>query len=428
MRTHATHRQRGAATLVVVMVLFLIMAMMAAYANRNLIFEQRIASNYYRSGIALETAEAGIDWALGKLNAGSIDALCVATGAAATSFRDRYLVIGADRTITTRLPSPNPLAPIAPIAGCIDTAAQGLVCQCNANGVLATPAVAAATQFQPMFGVALRNVNRPGLVRVQVTACTSTLAACAPAQEANAAAAGLARSVVTVDFALLSALKVPPAAPLTVRESVDLGTPGLGLHNAETSTHGLLLQSGGAYTGQTGRSTTLPGSPVRSALISADTSLATANPEQMFAKFFGMAPGTYREQPAIRRVTCPDDCSAALLAAYQAGARMLWVDGRMNLRSNTVLGSAADPVLVISDGDAVLEGPMLISGLLYTRGNASWSNASGQPAHLTGALLSEGQFAASGQVDLIYQRAVIDSLRNRSGSFVRVPSSWTDTQ
>lgn len=422
MRTPVAHRQRGAATLVVVMVLFLIMAMMAAYANRNLIFEQRIASNYYRSGIALETAEAGIDWALGKLNAGSIDALCVANGAAASSFRDRYLAIGADRTITTRLNR------LTPIAGCIDSATQGLVCQCRDDGVVATPAVAAATQFQPMFGVALRNVNRPGVVRVQVTACTSTLAECSPAQEANAAAAGLARSVVTVDFALLSALKVPPAAPLTVRESVELGTPGLGLHNAETSTHGLLLQSGGAYTGQTGRSTTLPGSPVRAALISADTSLATANPEQMFAKFFGMAPGTYREQPAILRVTCPDDCSAALLAAYQAGARMLWVDGRMNLRSNTVLGSAADPVLVISDGEAVLEGPMLISGLLYARGNASWSNASGQPAHLTGALLSEGQFAASGQVDLIYQRAVIDSLRNRSGSFVRVPSSWTDTQ
>ncbi len=216
MIARSAHRQRGAATLVVVMVLFLIMAMMAAYANRNLIFEQRIASNYYRSGIALETAEAGIDWALGKLNAGSIDALCVADGAAATSFRDRYLAIGADHTITTQLNR------LTPIAGCIDTAAQGLVCQCRADGVVATPAVAAATQFQPMFGVALRNVNRPGVVRVQVTACTSTLTACSPAQEANAAAAGLARSVVTVDFALLSALKVPPAAPLTVRESVDL--------------------------------------------------------------------------------------------------------------------------------------------------------------------------------------------------------------
>ncbi|WP_397533237.1 PilX N-terminal domain-containing pilus assembly protein [Roseateles sp.] len=422
MSARATHRQRGAATLVVVMVLFLIMAMMAAYANRNLIFEQRIASNYYRSGIALETAEAGIDWALGKLNSGNMDALCVADGAGASSFRDRYLSIGADHTITPRLNR------LTPIAACIDTAAQGLVCQCRNDGTVSSPAVAAAAQFQPMFGVALRSVNRPGVVRLQVTACTSTLSECSPAQEANAAAAGLARSVVTVDIALLSALKVPPASPLTVRDSVDLGAPGLGLHNAETSTQGLLLQSGGAYTGQTGRSTTLPGSPVRAALISSDPSLATANPMEMFAKFFGMAPGTYREQPAVRRLTCPDDCSAALQSAYAEGARMLWIDGRMNLRSNIVLGSAADPVLIISDAEAVIEGPMLINGLLYARGNVAWSNASGQPATLTGALLSEGQFVASGLVDLVYQRGVIDTLRNRRGSFVRVPSSWTDTQ
>ena len=51
--------QRGAATLVIVMVLFLVMAMMAAFANRNLMFEQRIASNYYRAGLSHEVAEAG---------------------------------------------------------------------------------------------------------------------------------------------------------------------------------------------------------------------------------------------------------------------------------------------------------------------------------------------------------------------------------
>lgn len=422
MNASSPQRQRGAATLVVVMVLFLIMAMMAAYANRNLIFEQRIASNYYRSGIALETAEAGIDWALGQLNGGLVDAACVADGNAASSFRDRYLNIAADHSITPRLNR------LTPIAACMDVAGQGLACHCRPDGAVNTPHVAASTQFQPMFGVALRTVNRPGVVRMQVTACTSSLADCSPAQEANAADAGLARSVVTVDIALLSALKVPPASPLTVRNSVDLGTPGLGLHNAETSTHGLLLQSGGAYTGQTGRASTLPGSPVRAALLATDPSLATATPEQMFAKFFGMSPNSYREAPAVRRVTCPDDCSETLRAAYQDGARVLWVEGPTTLRSNVELGSAADPVLVVSNGDARLDGPMLIRGVLYARGDVSWNNASGQPATLTGALLSEGQFAASGEVDLIYQRAVIETLRNQRGSFVRVPSSWTDTQ
>src|SRR4051812_22686104 len=94
-------RQGGAATLVVVMVLFFIMAMMAAFANRNLIFEQRIASNYYRSGVALEVADAGGEWALGRLNGSNIDAACTAAGNPTSSFRQRYLDIAAnDREIT----------------------------------------------------------------------------------------------------------------------------------------------------------------------------------------------------------------------------------------------------------------------------------------------------------------------------------------
>ena len=41
-------RRHGLAALTVVMILFFVMAMVAAYTNRNLIFEQRIATNSYR--------------------------------------------------------------------------------------------------------------------------------------------------------------------------------------------------------------------------------------------------------------------------------------------------------------------------------------------------------------------------------------------
>ncbi|HRZ62470.1 MAG TPA: PilX N-terminal domain-containing pilus assembly protein, partial [Rubrivivax sp.] len=48
-----TAAARGAAALVVVMVLFFIMSLVAAYASRNLIFEQRTSANNYRSTQAL---------------------------------------------------------------------------------------------------------------------------------------------------------------------------------------------------------------------------------------------------------------------------------------------------------------------------------------------------------------------------------------
>ena len=66
-------KQRGAATLVVVMVLFFIISMVAAYTSRNMIFEQRTGANLYRATQSFEAAEAGMNWALMMLNRGRID-------------------------------------------------------------------------------------------------------------------------------------------------------------------------------------------------------------------------------------------------------------------------------------------------------------------------------------------------------------------
>lgn len=413
--------QRGAATLVVVMVLFFIIAMMAAYANRNLVFEQRISSNYYRSGLAAETAEAGLEWAIARLNGGLIDTACVDDASAASSFRERYLDIDNSRAITTDLNRSTP------IAACIVTAEQGLKCTCRVDGETKGLSAPTSTLFQPMFGIALTPVSRPGVVRATVTACTDTLSSCSSSSSA-AVAAGFATATATVDLALLSALKVPPASPLIVRSSTDLGSAGLGLHNAEPSVSGLLLQTGGSLSGSTARSTSLPGSPVKDALIANDTSLSGTTPDQLFSKFFGMLPATYREQPATRRISCSDDCSATVQQAYAQGGRLIWVDGPLNLRSNLEIGSAEDPLIIVCAGALTMEGPMRLGGLVYARGDASWTNSSAMPASLTGAMIVEGAFSAAGTVDIIYRADVLSALSNQRGSFVRVPGSWTDIQ
>ncbi len=68
---------RGVAALTVVMVLFFVMALVAAYTNRNLVFEQRISANSYRATRALEAADAGVEWTLAMLNGGRATANCV---------------------------------------------------------------------------------------------------------------------------------------------------------------------------------------------------------------------------------------------------------------------------------------------------------------------------------------------------------------
>ena len=89
----ARHQQRGAAALIVTMMLFFAMVLVAVFVNRNLVFEQRSSANQLRSTQAFEAAEAGLEWALAQLdNPQRLAADCTpSTDAAATSFRSRYL-------------------------------------------------------------------------------------------------------------------------------------------------------------------------------------------------------------------------------------------------------------------------------------------------------------------------------------------------
>ena len=52
-------RQRGVAALVVTLLLFAAMCLVAAYAHRGVLFEQRASANQYRAAQAFEAAEIG---------------------------------------------------------------------------------------------------------------------------------------------------------------------------------------------------------------------------------------------------------------------------------------------------------------------------------------------------------------------------------
>ncbi len=115
------------------MVLFFIMSLVAAYASRNLIFEQRTSANNYRSTQAFEAAEAGLEWALAMLNGGRIDDVCApSTDAARNAFRERYLLTDADGNIQARTwDDAGTATPLRP--SCVRGNA-GWACSCPAAG------------------------------------------------------------------------------------------------------------------------------------------------------------------------------------------------------------------------------------------------------------------------------------------------------
>lgn len=423
-------KERGAATLVVVMVLFLIMALLAAYANRSMLFEQRVSASYFRSNLSQEAAEAGIEWTLAQLNGTAVDGSCKPLSNAGQRFADKYLQIDATQR---RFSSRTAIA--ASLVDCVRDGSnnQGWSCRCpNADAERVDREAVQGTEILPSFVVNFNTPasNRAGTLTLNVTGCSgSQPEACNNfADQADLSKSQLARSRFTVLLGLVSAVRNPPAAPLVVKGNLQAtGTDRLGLHNTDPRSAGMLAAVGGSVSGLLDdRLESVPGTSVGQTVVAGDDTLRDANVDKLFRMFMGTGVARYPNHPAVRKLACSGDCSSALAAAYTAGQRIIWVEGPLALSTNTTLGTVNNPVLIIVNGAAQLTGPFQLNGMLVTTGDLGWTNTSSMPSLVNGIVLVGGAVITQGRMDIVYQQAVADQLRNRMGSYVRVPGSWID--
>lgn len=423
----SARQEQGAATLVVVMVLFLVMALLAAYANRSMLFEQRVASSYFRSNLSQEAAESGIEWTLAQLNGTAIDAACKPLANGGQRFADKYLQIDP-----TQRKFSGKTAIASNLVDCVrDAADQGWSCRCpeaDAAHVDREPLMTA--DVIPSFNVNLAAGTRAGTVKVNVTGCSGSEAeACSNfATRADMSKTQVARSRFVVLLGLISAVRNPPAVPLVVKGDLQAGgSDRLGLHNTDARSGGMLAVLGGSATGLVDdRLESVPGSSTVQTVAETDDALSAADAGAVFRMFMGTSVSKYPDHPAVRKLTCNGDCSTALEAAYNAGQRIIWVTGAFALSSNKTLGTVNDPLLVIVNGAAQLTGPLQLNGMLVTTGDLGWTNTSAMPSVVNGIVLVGGGLTTNGRMDIVYQQTVADQLRNRMGSFVRVPGSWND--
>lgn len=411
----ALHRERGAATLVVVLALFFIMALAAAYTTRNLVFEQRIANNNLRASQAFETAEAGIDWAIGMLGQGRVDASCQPTAdAGANTFRQRYLAQDANGRFSV------PLALAALRPSCV-MAGGNYSCSCPAAGAAAAlPANAGGPAFQVRF-IDDPAITRPGVIRVESRGCNAQGTPCDPA----AGQAADAEATVSVLLALSPALAEAPHAALTVRTALDLGGGATSLANTAEGGSGVALAAGGGlYNGSAVQLQGPAGAPAGASVMANDTRLAALSPQRLFVALFGVDLATYQHQPAVARVACSSDCSSTLLAAAAANpGRVVWVPGDLSLNQDVSLGSPTEPVLLVVEGDITAAADFRVQGLVYQRG--SRLVAAGALTRIQGALVAENSLTVTGAPSVVYDANVLARL-SQQGSLVRAPGGWRD--
>ncbi len=466
--------QRGAASLIVVMLLFFVLSLTAAYTSRNLIFEQKTSANQARSTAAFEAAEAGIEWTLALLNGRTINASCTSAGAT-TSFQQRYLSFSATGIVTQTPRAGNSLSPrIWPT--CVFNGASW-DCTCPIDAAADPVAPVGAGPF-PAFRVwpatpepstaAAPPANassspwgvitpaRPGFVLLNSAGCTRLPGAADTCLDFIARGEiGEGISFQRTTLALRSGLAVPPAAAITARLTVaPAGLPALPLKVVNTD-----YRSGG-YTVNTANAVadktlfdvrTIPGTPPDLSFVDTDPKLAAVSAvapasaasapaslsagERMFVSIFGMKRATYRNQPGLRVCAAPCTAGDVNTLLQDNPDRVIWVEGDLTVDAD--IGTpGVTPVLLVVNGDTLtLDVDRIVHGFVYLTGDgAAVANTStiaimGGSPQIQGALVAEGRLVTTvvaGQLTVTYDATALDRLRRTYGSWVRLGAAWRD--
>ncbi len=427
--TNPRQRQNGAATLLMTMSLLLGMSLTLLYLNRSLVIEQKSAANQVRAALALEMAEAGLEWATGMLNtAQRIDSTCALSSGASVSFRRQYLQTnwGKETSGATEMAPASTSYPGCKIDG------NSWICTCpDPSGSIPTTSSPGSAQL-PGFTVSFLAASDPEAVRIIATGCSAQTGACTPSNS-------LASDANATVSAILKLRRLPralPAAALTCGSSCTVGG-SYTLFNQDLGSGGLLIDAGGAINlSNEAALVSIPGQPGATAILHHDSALSTLSSSDtdcsqstVFASFFGSTLAQYARAPMTKTIAdcgAASNCDALVDASYAEGWRSFYFpDGFARSKTSVNLGSATDPVTLVSNAGFNLNGNSTIYGLLFNNDSTvtDWGSGSVQ---VRGAWVACAGHSSNGSGALTYDASILQTLQRSTAPLVRVPGSWTD--
>lgn len=433
--TRSRRTQRGAASLLVALMLLLGGTIIAFFANRGFIFEQRTSANQYRATKAFELAEAGVEWALGKFNEGVplvAGTSCVTGGAATdTTFRGRYATPTAGSGGAPGLLAVN----TALMPRCRVSHTGAATCDCQTVAGTAA-ALGTAANDQGYFGVRFAPVaGDAAAVEIIARGCTSGDAVCDPNATGSSADA---TAVVRVIAKAVPVLPSGPAAALTAR-SVAVTTGNLNVVNTDSPSNGITIHAGAAVpTGPRTAVYTVAGSPTRASILDNDPRInntTPANEEALFAGLFGQTLASYSTvDPDVTRISgcAAAACATQVMSVIDSGVHnpRFFVDGDIAFSNNTV-GSAVNAVVIVASGSITMGASVTAHGVFYAATVPSRTgdfNSTGD-ATVYGAVVARGAFSKTGAgttLNIVYDPSLWRISSAPTGRLVRVPGSWRD--
>lgn len=152
-------------------------------------------------------------------------------------------------------------------------------------------------------------------------------------------------------------------------------------------------------------------------VVDKDYNLATLTDDAFFANFFGTTPAEYRNI-ATRDVTAAEVAAGAINNAL---SEIIWVEGDIDIPGQ--LGSIDNPVILVVNGDANLGANARIYGILYVSGDIS-GNGNGE---IFGAAIIAGDSnGLTGNAEVIYDEQVLENISITPMGGTPVPGTWRD--
>jgi Tfp pilus assembly protein PilX len=386
-RVHASlNQQRGATTLLISVVLFLVAMLVMLYVNRGAVAEQRMSANEVRAKEAFAQATAGLDQALAYMRNGGIDQN--KDNAADPINGGRYRAIYCGTNVE---PPACPAAIGAPACGAPPNFTDVLVLSCGWSDD--NTAVQRVVQHLRGSASTAGNASTPLVSKSTTDLLTGGASIFNFFNDLTIWSGGptLGQSATGKTF---------------IRDTFN-GTANDDFRVASNSSPACNNPAPG-YTCST------QGSTIGHDVVTGDTSLSSATPAEYFERFFGKTPTDYQATVPTMTVA-PGDVGTL------DGARneVIWVTGDATL--NGTIGTADHPVIVIVDGALALGSNTIINGLVFSMGAFT---STGTPT-IYGSLITASTATATGNLKIVYDPNAIGKV-SKIGRAAKVPGSFRD--
>jgi Tfp pilus assembly protein PilX len=361
-------KEIGAVTFIITTILIVLITLIILFAASYNMMQQKLTANQFRAAQAFTAAEAGLEFG----------------------------IVYFQQNSATILTSPS-------------------------NGHLAAFSNASTTN------VSLANGSKYSIVFSNPIANNYTLI---KVTSTGTSSDNTATRTISQNILFGSLLIQAPNLPLISKGSISLAGNGTVTNTFNNTTIQSALGvsiSGSAQTNLASGKSSTAGN-IKSDIQQNVTSLQNTTQTDLFATYFGTATSNIQNNVNQYYSNSGNTNYSNLLNGMTG--KSIWINqigGTATINGNTTIGSSANPVLLIVNGNLSMSGNATIYGLIFIIGTSGIDTLTGN-ININGALITSDNLSMSGSSNLNFDPTVLNNLRTQPGIsyYAKVPGTWKD--